>query len=159
MMELLQNGWLWGGLAVVVALAAAALLFSRAKRKQPMSLDKAKRLFHLRREWLEANFFTIASKSGKPRGLSWTDVVFAHEVAFARDRKTGRLRALVAVTIHFAAVEGGGMEDNPNVSNPRAATAVFLLDGDAWATDGKAVMNLDPAGTILHYKEELEPAE
>ncbi len=159
MSQLLQNGWLWGALAVVVALVGAALMMSRTKRRQPMSLDKAKRLFHLRREWLEANFFSIVAKSGKPRGLIWTEVVFADEVAFARDRKTGRLRALVAVTIHFSAVEGGGMEDNPNVTNPRAATAVFLLDGDAWATDGKAVMNLDPAGTILHYKEELEPAE
>jgi len=159
MSELLQNGWLWGGLATIAALAVAALVLSRTKRKQPMSLEKAKRLFHLRREWLEANFFTIVSKSGKPRGLIWTEVNFADEVAFARDRKSGRLRALVAVTIHFAAVEGGGMEDNPNVGNPRAATAVFLLDGDAWATDGKAVMNLNPAETILHYKEELELAE
>ena len=159
MWQFLLNNWLWLALAVVSAMVVAAFVVGRTKRREPMSLEKARRLFHLRREWLEANFFTIVSKSGKPRGLIWTEIIFADDVAFARDRKTGRLRALVAVTIHFAAVEGGGMEDNPNVGNPRAATAVFLLDGEAWATDGKAVMNLNPAETIQHYKEELELAE
>ncbi len=159
MSELLQSGWLWGGLAVIAVLVVGAMAWGRSQQATSMSLEKAKRLFHLRREWLEANFFSLSSRSGKPRGLIWSDVQFADDVAFARDRNSGRLRALVAVTIRFTAVEGGDMEDNPNVGNPRAATAVFLLDGDAWATDGRAVMNLNPAETILHYREELELAE
>jgi len=122
-------------------------------------LNRARKLFHLRREWLEARFFTLAATSGKPRGLEWVDCDFDDDVSFARDRNTGQLRALVGVTIRFRAVEGGGMEDNPNVGNLRAASAVFHLDGDQWGTDGRVVFNLSPVQAIAHYRQELELVE
>ena len=102
---------------------------------------------------------TLASSSGKPRGLEWVDCDFDDSVSFARDRHTGRLRALVGLTIRFRAIEGGGMEDNPNVNNLRAASAVFHLDGDEWGTDGRALMNLNPVQAIEHYRQELEMVE
>ena len=122
-------------------------------------MNRARKLFHLRREWLEARFFTLAATSGKPRGLEWVDCDFDDDVSFARDRNTGQLRALVGVTIRFRAVEGGGMEDNPNVGNLRAASAVFHLDGDQWGTDGRVVFNLSPVQAIAHYRQELELVE
>ena len=98
------------------------LLLGRLRRPQRATVERARKLFHLQRERLEHKFFTLAAKSGKPRGLEWTDCEFEDGVSFARDRHTGRLRALVGVTVRFKAIEGGGMEDNPNVGLPRAAS-------------------------------------
>ena len=122
-------------------------------------MEHARKQFHLRREWLEAHFLTLAGQSGSPRGLQWVDCDFEDEVSFARDRNTGRLRALVGVTISFEAIVGGGMEDNPNVSNLRAATAIFHLDGEAWSTTGRALFNLNPEQAIERFGQELEHVE
>ncbi|WP_425617950.1 hypothetical protein NA78x_001640 [Anatilimnocola sp. NA78] len=144
------------GLAAVVGLIA----WKRLRRTEvKVDLNQARRKFQLRREWLEAHFLTIASQSGKPRGLQWAECDFDDGVAFARDRSTGRLRAFVGVTISFEAIEGGGMEDNPNVRNRRAATAVFNMNGDAWSTDGRAIFNLNPEQAIEHFGQELEHVE
>ncbi len=51
------------------------------------------------------------------------------------------------------------MEDNPNVSNLRAGSAVFHLDGDEWSTDGRVVLNLSPVQAIAHFRQELELVE
>jgi hypothetical protein len=152
--------WQWtvaGALILAAALAGAAVLLRRRPRRA--SLERARKLFHLRREVLEHRFFQQAAASGKPRGLEWVDCEFEDEVAFARDRHTGELRALVGVTIRFRAVEGGGMEDNPNVGNLRAASAVFKLDGVEWITDGRVLFNVNPAEAILRYRQELEFVE
>ena len=143
-------------LLVGVALAYAAL---RQRRPWHVNLERARKLFHLRREWLEARFFTLAASSGKPRGLEWVDCDFENPVSFARDRHTGRLRALVGVTVRFRAIDGGGMEDNPNVGNLRAASAIFLLDGEDWSTDGRVLFNLNPLQAIEHFRQELEVVE
>jgi len=150
--------WILVGMSI---LAAATGVFVVLRRRLPWrpDLNRARKLFHLRREWLEARFFTLAATSGKPRGLEWVDCDFDDDVSFARDRNTGQLRALVGVTIRFRAVEGGGMEDNPNVGNLRAASAVFHLDGDQWGTDGRVVFNLSPVQAIAHYRQELELVE
>ena len=153
-----------GWLAAVVGVAVAAWLAFAAWqrwsiRRAELEIQSARQLFHRRREWLEARFLTLASQSGKPRGLAWVDCEFQDEVAFARDRTTGELRALVGVTIRFKAVDGGGLEDNPNVNNLRAATAVFRMERLTWATDGRAIFNLNPAEAIQHFQHELETVD
>jgi hypothetical protein len=152
--------WLWmlAGIAVAV-LAAAVLWWLLGRRPLRASIERARKLFHLQRERVEHRFFVLASQSGKPRGLEWVDCDFEDGVAFARDRHTGRLRALVAVTVRFRAVPGGGMEDNPNVDNPKAGTAVFYMDGSDWGTDGRVIFNLNPAQAIKHHEQELEAVE
>src|SRR5688500_14832483 len=124
--------WITAALVVLVVAGASAALYLR-KRPRRWTVERARKLFHLRREWLEARFFTLAAQSGKPRGLEWADCEFEDPVSFARDRHTGQLRALVGVTIKFRAIEGGGMEDNPNVDKLKAASAVFYFDGDEWS--------------------------
>lgn len=145
----------------VALLAGVAMGFAwlRSRRPSRVNLERARKLFHLRREWLEAKFFTLAANSGKPRGLEWVDCDFENPVSFARDRHTGRLRALVGVTVRFRAIEGGGMEDNPNVGNLRAASAIFLLDGEEWSTAGRVLFNLNPLQAIEHFRKELEVVE
>jgi hypothetical protein len=157
---MLSQYWPWIVAALTLALVAAGgiWLFARRTARRP-SIERARKLFHLQRERVEHRLFVLASRSGKPRGLEWVDCDFDDDVSFARDRHTGRLRALVAVTIRFRAIEGGGMEDNPNVGNLRAASAVFLLDGDDWSTDGRVMFNLNPTEAIQLYREELELVE
>lgn len=145
--------------ALLFGLAAIALFLLRGRRPRRVNLERARKLFHLRREWLEAKFFTLAGRSGKPRGLEWVDCDFDDAVSFARDRHSGKLRALVGVAIRFRAVDGGGMEDNPNVGNLRAASALFLLDGEDWSTDGRVLFNLNPLQAIEHFRQELEVVE
>ena len=152
--------WQWITAAVVLlAVAGVASWLYFRKRPRRSTVERARKLFHLRREWLEARFFAQAAQSGKPRGLEWADCEFEDDVSFARDRHTGQLRALVGVTIKFRAIEGSGMEDNPNVENPKAASAVFYFDEDEWTSNGQICMNLNPAQTIRHFHQDLEAVE
>ena len=98
----------------------------------------------------------IASRSGKPRGLEWTSCDFDDAVVYARDRRSGELSAFVAITIGFEAVEGGPMEGVEAVGNLRAATAVFRVRRRSWATDGRAIFNLNPTEAVRYFQENLE---
>jgi hypothetical protein len=150
--------------AAILPLVGAALVvyFFGPRRRivaaQP-SVQSARDLFHLRREMLEARFITLAAASGKPRDAVWVDCEFDDRVAFARDRHTRQLRALVAITIRFEAVEGGDLEDNPNIGKLKAATAVFRFEEGQWMTDGRAIFNLSPQEAIKYYQHELETVE
>ncbi len=148
-----------GFLAGIFAMIGVAFWPAWQKRRTAALLARGRASFHLRREWLEARFLPLAEQSGKPRGLRWSNCEFDDDVAFARDRRSGRPRALVAVTIAFEAIPGGGMEEVEAVGNLRAATVVFRLDGPEWETDGKACFNLSPAQTIDYYQNELETVD
>lgn len=148
------------GIAVICVLIGGAFaLVWWIRRQQTRTLEQARETFRIRREWLEADFVSRAGESGKPRGLRWMNCDFDDAVSFARDRRTGKYRALVGVTISFEAIEGGGMEDVEAVSNLRAATVVFRLDGPEWRADGRALFNLNPDEAIEHYQNDLETVE
>ena len=134
--------------AVVALVGGAFAVAYTRKQKELHSIEHARQTFQIRREWLEADFVSRAGSSGKPRGLRWMNCDFDDGVAFARDRRTGQYRALVGVTISFEAIEGGGMEEVEAVSNLRAATVVFRLDGPEWQADGRALFNLNPEEAI-----------
>ncbi|QDU96646.1 hypothetical protein [Lignipirellula cremea] len=152
----------WLVIGVVFALLAAGLAAVIAigflmQKRQALGRTDAVQRFTQRREELETLFFEQAAASGRPRGLAWVDCDFGADQIYARDRNSGQLRALVPVTIRFEAVAGGGMEDNPNVANLRAATAVFHYDGREWSTTGQVIFNLEPAEALQHFQHELEP--
>jgi hypothetical protein len=151
-------GWLW--LIAMVALVglAAVLLAWRPLRSlgKEIQVERARELFLLQRERLEAKFVTAASATGKPRGLRWKNCAFENEIELARQRKTGQLVALVPVTIQFEAVEGSDMEGLPAVGNLRNASAVFFFQRGQWLTAGKAVFNLNPAEVIQHFRKQYE---
>lgn len=119
--------------------------------------ERAKELFHLQRERLEAKFFELARLSGKPKDMIWEECDFADPAIFMRDRKTNQLSALVGVTIRFSAVAGGRMENVAAVRNLRDATAVFHYHRGQWGTGGRALLNMTPTEALTHFEQQYEP--
>jgi hypothetical protein len=145
----------WLLLLLPVAFLVFALVLRLKRVPRPSAAELQKR-FLQQREHLEAAFFAAAAASGKPRGLRWKDCEWESDVAFARERQTGRLAALLAVTVSFEAIEGGEMEGVEAVGNLRCASAVFFFDAGRWRTAGKAIFNLSPAEAIEHFKGQYE---
>jgi hypothetical protein len=131
------------------------LAFWRLFRPGP-SLERTRRLFVQQRERLELQFFQAAAASGKPRGLRWKAIDWEPGVEFARERDTGRLAALMGVTIRFEAIEGSDMEGLPAVGNLRNASAVFFFHRGRWHTVGRTVFNLNPDEALAHFKNQYE---
>lgn len=152
--------WQWLAVAAGVT-GMAALLAWRPLRRfgREVQAARARELFVLQRERLEAKFVTAAAASGKPRGLVWKDCAFENNLRLARDRATGELVALVPVTIQFEAVEGGDMEGVPAVAHAKGASAVFFFRRGHWLTAGRAVFNMDPGEVIRHFKNQYESVE
>jgi hypothetical protein len=153
-------GQLWIIVAVAVV-AAAALIVGWRRLRARRARDRQRSAiaqFDAQRPTLETEFLAAAAATGKPRGLRWVKCRLDGPTTFAVDRVSGELYALVGVTVSFEAIEGGGMEDVAAVGNLRAATAVFIHRDDRWTTDGRVVFNLDPAGTLNHYRESLAAA-
>jgi hypothetical protein len=149
----------WPWLLAGVLLLGILLLFLRRPLRslgKEIQVERARELFLLQRERLEAKFVTTAAATGKPRGLRWKDCTFEREVELARERQTGQLVALVPVTIQFEAIEGSDMEGLPAVANLRNASAVFFFQRGQWLTVGKAVFNLNPVEVIQHFKNRYE---
>ncbi len=144
------------GLAGLSALIVAIILRPIRLARESERLARAQRDFHRQREQLEAKFIDKAAASGKPRGLRWTDVSFDDAIVYARDRRSGLLKALVAVEVSFEAIAGGGMESVEAVSNIRAATAEFLFEGGRWRTEGRVYFNLQPSATVKYLGGDLE---
>jgi hypothetical protein len=151
-------GWLFPAMAALSAVVIVVALAWRPVRARlrENQLALARKDFHRQRERLEARFFTLAARSGKPRGLEWVRCDFDDDVIYARHRHSGELSAFVGVTIGFEAVEGGGMEEVEAVGNARAATAVFRVERGLWATDGRALFNLTPSEAVAFYQDNLE---
>jgi hypothetical protein len=149
---------LWFVLGVLALLTVIALAVWRPVRAalRKAEYERARKEFHQQRERLEAKFLQLAGASGKPRDLRWTACDFDNDVSYARDRHSHELRAFVAVTISFEAVEGGLMEDVEAVGNLRAATAMFRWQDGRWQTDGRAIFNLNPTEAIAYYHDDLE---
>jgi hypothetical protein len=123
-----------------------------------VQLERARELFKLQRELLEAGFLAAAAATGKPRGLRWLECQWDSSLEFVRERKTGEIVALVGVVIRFEAVEGGDMEGLPAVGNLRNASAVFFFHRGQWMTVGKAVFNMNPNEAVEHFKNVYERA-
>ena len=147
------------GVAMVAILAVVLAIRPLHAARQAERLARAQRDFHRQREPLEAKFIERAAARGKPRGLRWADVDFDDDVVYARDRRSRRLKALVAIEVQFEAVVGGGMEEVENVAKAKAATAEFLHDGTRWTTEGKVYFNLAPSATVKYLASDMELVE
>ncbi len=150
--------WWWLVIGVGVAGLALLVLALPALRRLAREAEgkHAHQLFVRQREHLEARFLTAAAATGKPRGLVWKECDWERRVELARESGTGRLAALVGVTIRFEAVPGSDMEGLPAVGNLRNASAVFFFDGGRWRTAGRAIFNLNPDEALAHFRNQYE---
>jgi hypothetical protein len=150
--------WFWLAPLLLVVFVVLAVLIWRPLKAfgRSVQVERARELFTLQRELLQQKFYAAAAATGKPRGLRWKECQWERHVEFARDRQSGEIAALVPVTIQFEAVEGGDMEGLPAVNNLRNASAVFFYHRGQWQTVGKAVFNMNPDETILHFKNQYE---
>jgi hypothetical protein len=127
-------------------------LFGRGE----VSIPHARQQLAACRRDLERRFFESAAASGKPRGLRWKACEWSLEAELAREKQTGRLAALIGVTVAFEAIAGSDMEDLPAVGNLRNASAVFFYHQGAWHTTGKAIFNLNPNEVIERFAAQYE---
>lgn len=142
--------------AVVLILVAGQPLLKALQKREA---DTAIRKFRAQREQLEAKFFDIASRLGKPRDLRWLDCEWLDRVTFGREVESGLLTAFAAVEIRFEAVEGGDMEDVAAVSTVRDAAALFHYKDGVWGTGGRALFNMNPADALERLNDQYEPIE
>lgn len=150
--------WTIGSFIAVVTLIVVAgrpLL----RLLQTREASRAIELFRVQREQLEAKFFDMAGRRGKPRDLKWIDCEWQDGSFFGRDVQTGMLTAFVAVNISFEAVEGGDMEEVEAVGLLRDATAVFHFNEGVWGTGGRALFNMNPTDALDRLTDQYERIE
>jgi len=155
-------GYLWiiGGLAAIAFFGVAVVALNRRQAtRKTFNRKRAIQEFAAERDDLSGLFLRTAAASGKPRGLRWTGCELSGSPLFAVDDVTGELIALIAATISFAAIEGGGMEEVEAVGNLRSATAVFMHRGEGWMTDGRVIFNLEPAEALAKFQGTLRPLD
>jgi len=146
-------GWILLTLTAVAALCARPVLRLMRRRR----VAQAQQRFRMEREQLEAKFFDLAARNGKPRGLRWIGCDWQQDVTYGRDIATGLLTAFVSVEIRFEAIEGSDMVDVAAVGAVRDASAVFHFHQGHWGTGGKALFNLNPAEAIQRLEGQVEP--
>jgi hypothetical protein len=149
--------WIFGFIIVVLAFVLMSPQLVRWQRRK--ELARAIQEFKVRRETLEAKFYSLATSIGKPRGLRWKTCDWKPPVRFARDRSTGLLTAFVSVEINFEAIEGGDMEDVAAVGDLRDASAVFHYENGTWGTGGKALFNMNPETAVEKLGHQFEAME
>lgn len=159
-----EDMWIWWLLGavgfVLVGLAAWRLTLPRWRRfADQVRCEHARELFRLQEKLLHDAFFQAASSRGVPRGLQWARCEWDGDVAFGRERATGRIVALAGVILHFRKEPGGSMDDvdDATVEAPRQACAVFYYDRGHWITEGVTVMNHSPTEALAKLAHTYEP--
>jgi len=153
--------YVWTILGILIAgivflvLAGRPLLAVLRKHEAARAFE----LFETQREQLEAKFFDLASRQGKPRGLRWMECDWQTDVGCGRDRQTGMLTFFLAVNIRFEAVEGGDMEDVAAVGTVRDAAALFHFRDGQWGTGGRALFNMNPSDAVARLEAQYEPVD
>jgi hypothetical protein len=149
--------WYWLGLAAIAAGILLTVLWRYMHGMgRAVQHERAREMFRLQRERLEAKFLDAAAATGKPRGLIWMDCDFEPQIELVRDLQNKQLLGLVPVTIKFEAKAGGPMEGVEAVGNLRYATAVFVFERGHWVTQGRALFNMHPGEAINHFAGQFE---
>lgn len=105
---------------------------------------------------LQNDFFALAARSGKPRGLRWITCEWPDDVLIVADPASQLITAFASVNVGFEAVEGGDMEDVQAVSTIRDGAAVFHYHDGGWGSAGRVVFNMPPEQAAGHLMPEAE---
>ena len=135
---------IWVGV-VPPCLVAAWLLLRRPLRqfREDRHVGRARELFRLQREWLEARFLGSLAKVDPLERVRWEDAHWHDEVIWARDRQSRAFLALIGV--HFDATSFDDLGD----PRPRNATALFEYRKGRWFAEGKRLDELRPDEAVL----------
>jgi len=145
-------------LALAGGAVSAALLWRYGRGVYHRAqLSRAKRRFHTERERLEAKFLRLAAAHAPQDSARWSECNFADDVVYVRDRTTGRLSALVEVTLGEEMFSSEGQGATDAVGNLLVGTAIFRFDHGHWETDGRAILNLNPVEAVKRFRDSLEP--
>jgi len=150
--------WIVCGLVATIAVVAVSAI-PLARWMKQRETQQAQAAFRRQRETLEAQFFELASHSGKPRGLRWVRCDWQPEFALAREVPSGLLTAFVSIELHFEAIEGGDMEDVAAVGTVRDACAVFHYQVGQWGTGGKALFNMNAGDAVARLQGQFVAVE
>ena len=93
---------------------------------------------------LQQDFFALAAKSGKPRGLRWLSCEWLQELLIVVEQDSQLISAFASVNLGFEAIEGGDMEEVEAVSTIRDGSAVFHFQNGSWGSAGRVVFNMNP---------------
>lgn len=137
-------GWLIAG-GVLLGLVLLGVIFRKPLQRSWREAEetRARQEWPKHREQLQRDYFELARRQGKPRGLRWVRCDWLDEVEFLRLPDNQLLTALVSVNLHFEAIEGGDMEDVEAVSTVRDATALFHYQHGTWGTGGRTLFNMN----------------
>ena len=99
--------YLVAGMLLPASLAMAYLILRRPIREicEEVGFEKARLRFRQQREWLEARFLSALGRIDPEEQERWEDADWRDEVAWARDRKTRTLNALVAVRFLLSVID------------------------------------------------------
>jgi hypothetical protein len=154
--EMAMSMW-WPVALALASLLLVALLWRKLRAfSRDVQGERAREMFKLQRERLEAEFLRAAAASGKPRGLRWCECQWEESIEFVRERRTGQIAAIVGVTVRFEAVQGSDMEGVPAVNDLKNASAVFFFHRGQWHTVGKALFNKNPDEAVQHFEGQYE---
>ena len=104
----------WVAVVGAVVVAALWLVLRPSRRRHALrQTERARRLFRLEREHVEARFATLFAQQPKTTDAVCRECSFADEVTFVRQRHHGHLMAFVAVTFQAA--------EPPSESTPSSA--------------------------------------
>ena len=131
-----RTGWIvW--FPIVVGLVASAWCLGAGPLRgffHGLGFDRARLRFRQQREWLEARFVGAVGRLDPAEAARWDDARWQDGVRWARDRKTGRLLALIGVEF----------DADPFESRRRHATALFEYRKGRWSADGRRLDSLRP---------------
>jgi hypothetical protein len=151
-----ENWWVW----MSAALFLTGLLYFWGPIRRAIRDSRFARVqhdFHAHREWLEAKFIRLASAHAKPTSPKWEDCEFADDVSYVRHRSTGELSAFVAVSITSEDyADGPDFLGGDAIGKMQLGTAVFRFDRDHWETDGRTILNFNPAEAVHYFKRDWE---
>jgi len=116
-------------------------------------------IFRYEREHLEAKFLDLASRTGKPRDVWWSECQWQHDVSFGRNVDTGIITAFVALNISCEPLPGGDMEEYAAVTHQKFASAIFHYEHGHWSTGGQALFNLSPEKVLERLDGQYAPLE
>ncbi len=140
-----------GMLALLVLLALLGQSIRHQRQRRQQRIQEAINDFPDQRTALAEAIVQAIAVTGKPRGLRCYACELGREVLPTMDTQTGQVWMLAPAVLHYQALPGSDMEDNPNVGLPRQATVVFRWADPHWQPTGAPVMNLTPWQTLEQF--------